>query len=609
MADWNNPTLSTTYTSFLTQMKDRDNDAAVQFSPTYSTATNLPTGAIRWNPTNKNWEIKGAGGSFGPLTTKFMIDVDKLDGQDGSYYLSWDNLTGVPSTFTPSAHTHDDRYYTETEANARFSGKLIVSGNTIKLQTPGSADLSTITVPYATAAADATTVGGFSVGQNLLTTSAVTFGSITSSTNIVVLGSAIILGDAGETAPTINFWDEAGAQRRSLRWNSGISEWQVEDSTATMQCLFHEGHYPNWTEVAGKPTTFAPSPHGHTFTATAKAVLYGLATAALDTYTGSAGEITYNTTLKRLVIHDGTTAGGFEIPTLGSNIFTAGQIAPTLRATSATAITLSSTGHAFQTGLGTSTNMVIDTNKIQVRENGAATAMFINPLGGDVTMGDAASLIATLGNFTCFGEASISGKLTGLSQIFATGSVTTPAFSFASDPDTGMYLVTTNTLGFSTGGTEALRLNSVGAIGVAGGNYGTTGQVLTSNGSSAAPTWSYPSQLSTASGSAPSYSCRAWVNFNGNGTVGIRAAGNVSSVTDNGVGDYTVNFTTAMPDTNYAVNVTASGSSNNPSLGQLLSTTGSGAPMTKSTTQCRIGVNDAGTLLKDPGEVFVTVFR
>ena len=56
-----------------------------------------------------------------------------------------------------------------------------------------------------------------------------------------------------------------------------------------------------------------------------------------------------------------------------------------------------------------------------------------------------------------------------------------------------------------------------------------------------------------ASGAAPIYACRAWVNFNGTGTVAIRASGNVSSITDNGVGNYTVNFTTAMPDANYSV--------------------------------------------------------
>jgi hypothetical protein len=46
---------------------------------------------------------------------------------------------------------------------------------------------------------------------------------------------------------------------------------------------------------------------------------------------------------------------------------------------------------------------------------------------------------------------------------------------------------------------------------------------------------------------------KAFVNFNGTGTVAIRASFNVSSITDNGTGDYTVNFTTAMTDTNYSV--------------------------------------------------------
>ena len=44
---------------------------------------------------------------------------------------------------------------------------------------------------------------------------------------------------------------------------------------------------------------------------------------------------------------------------------------------------------------------------------------------------------------------------------------------------------------------------------------------------------------------------KAWVNFNGTGTVAIRASYNVSSITDNGTGDYTVNFVTALADANY----------------------------------------------------------
>lgn len=51
--------------------------------------------------------------------------------------------------------------------------------------------------------------------------------------------------------------------------------------------------------------------------------------------------------------------------------------------------------------------------------------------------------------------------------------------------------------------------------------------------------------------------CRAWVNFNGTGTVAIRGSFNVSSITDNGTGDYTANFTNALPDANYSAQVSA----------------------------------------------------
>jgi len=63
------------------------------------------------------------------------------------------------------------------------------------------------------------------------------------------------------------------------------------------------------------------------------------------------------------------------------------------------------------------------------------------------------------------------------------------------------------------------------------------------------------SQVKTATnatGSAPVYACRAWVNFDGTNTT-IRASGNVSSITDNSTGVYLVNFTTAMPDSNYSI--------------------------------------------------------
>ena len=82
-------------------------------------------------------------------------------------------------------------------------------------------------------------------------------------------------------------------------------------------------------------------------------------------------------------------------------------------------------------------------------------------------------------------------------------------------------------------------------------------------------------------GSAPAFVIRAWVFFDGTGTVAINNSGNVSSITDNGTGDYTVNFTTALP-SNYGVagfsgrnaNASVSGNSNVRSTSSLKVSTG-----------------------------------
>ena len=66
-------------------------------------------------------------------------------------------------------------------------------------------------------------------------------------------------------------------------------------------------------------------------------------------------------------------------------------------------------------------------------------------------------------------------------------------------------------------------------------------------------TTNVPPQFNGGNGVQVGTLCRAWVNFNGTGTVAIRASFNVSSITDNGTGDYTVNFTNALTDANYSV--------------------------------------------------------
>lgn len=103
---------------------------------------------------------------------------------------------------------------------------------------------------------------------------------------------------------------------------------------------------------------------------------------------------------------------------------------------------------------------------------------------------------------------------------------------------------------------------------------------------------------------ATAYGCRAWVNFNGQGTVAIRGQGNVTSITDNAVGDYTVNFTTAMPDVNYAFNgmCTNSGTNIDTVVNQNLTTV-------PSTSSMRITVIRPGTGVQDVTNVCVSIFR
>tara|TARA_R100000231_G_scaffold123395_1_gene93587 strand:- start:1079 stop:1912 length:834 start_codon:yes stop_codon:yes gene_type:complete len=100
------------------------------------------------------------------------------------------------------------------------------------------------------------------------------------------------------------------------------------------------------------------------------------------------------------------------------------------------------------------------------------------------------------------------------------------------------------------------------------------------------------------------YTAKAWVNFNGTGTVAIRASQNVSSITDNGTGNYTVNFTTAFSDTNYVIN---------PSTANV-SSPGTAIVQARTTTdfQVRTYLGGSGYILYqfgDKDEIEATVFR
>ena len=161
---------------------------------------------------------------------------------------------------------------------------------------------------------------------------------------------------------------------------------------------------------------------------------------------------------------------------------------------------------------------------------------------------------------------------TGISGV--DGSAGTPGIQ-GSDTNTGIFFPAADTIAFSEGGVEVMRLDSSANL-----------------------------QFNSGYGSvATAYGCRAWVNFNGTGTVAIRASGNVSSITDNGTGDYTVNFTTAMPDANYAAVA---------DMGDATAYEGRrGYYRTVSTTAFRFkeGAYDTTSTLRDVEQVHVAIFR
>jgi hypothetical protein len=201
---------------------------------------------------------------------------------------------------------------------------------------------------------------------------------------------------------------------------------------------------------------------------------------------------------------------------------------------------------------------------------------------------------------------------------------------------------------------SVFEVNSAGAVGVNGASYGTAKQVLLSGGSTAATTWGavdgtviniasqaqgdilyyngtswvrlaagtanqflqtkgaaanpvWATGITTTTGSAPYYGARAFVNFDGTGTPSIRAGLNVSSVTSNGTGDYTITFTTAMPDANYVVTGSARrGSSSN--RGVALEVAPATALSTSSVRVRTISI-DTDPAPQNCTDVYVAIFR
>jgi hypothetical protein len=313
-------------------------------------------------------------------------------------------------------------------------------------------------------------------------------------------------------------------------WEVGIGTYSTTGPTLTRTTILSSSNSGSAETFSGTVTVFVTYPSERSVYSDGTNIIPDNAATLLATSGGTGqssyavGDLLYastSTTLSKLAdvaTGNALISGGVGVAPSYGKIGLTTHVSGTLPvANGGTGITSFGTGVATALGVSTGSSgaFVVNGGVLGTPSSGTVTN-----LTGTASININGTVGATTANTGAFTTLSATGVTT-----VQAGTVSAPAITTSGDTNTGIFFPAADTIAFAEGGAEVMRLNSSANL-----------------------------QFNSGYGSvATAYGCRAWVNFNGTGTIAIRSNGNVSSITDNGTGDYTVNFTNAMPDANYCV--------------------------------------------------------
>jgi hypothetical protein len=558
MANWSNPLLTSTYTNFVTEVKDRDTDLALQFDGT--TSSNIPTNAIRWNSSVNRWQ-KWNGSSWAELTSTYALtglsttSNATIGGTLGSGAItSTGSVTGTALIPSGSSAPTNGLYL----AGSNIIGLATNSAGRVFIDAAGEVGIGTATpgtcldVTLATASA---TVGNIriapsSAGQaryHLFNGGGIAewlFGQKTGSSHNFILSKSVAGSESdyltvdtagrvgiGTLSPAsgLHVLEDGNAQINISATNAGSNSagisfenqgqrnWQIWADRATDQ--FRIGNNSRGStnlaiNSSGNLGLGTTAPYSR-FTVVPSSTPSTPATANQITVGESSGNGAYRLQLGYLYdtlgrgsiqAYDNSNPSPLILNGAGGNVGI-GNSNPAYRLDVTSADTTAGIGYAVRLRADATAGAAA----LQFADNSASTQYgyiacdsslnlkfatgnnellritSAGRLGLNTTAPGTSFDVALAAPSATIGNIRISPSSPGQARYHLYNGGATAEWVFGQATSTSHDFTFSKSVGGSE--SEYLRIGTSGQIGIGGANYGTSGQVLTSNGSGASPSW------------------------------------------------------------------------------------------------------------------------